>query len=244
MPQSIFRRLHERKKIMKKLFCIITVIILILGTVQGIGASEEGGKVTVVGMSATKGNLVDLRISLSGNAGIDSLTLDFSYDSSALLMYGITDTGVLEGAYHGYNEEAECFRLSWTDGGNGNGTIAVITFMVKENAEAGRYPVTAVSEEVSVSGGFIKVCEETPGDVTSDGERDEDDINAISEYAAGWSGAEVSGNSGDINGDEKVNLLDAIIIARNIAGKAGYSIDIERDEIDTASIVEHDEDEE
>ena len=225
---------------MKKLFCIIAAIVLVFGMT----VSAEESKVTVIGMSATVGKLVDLRISLAGNTGLDSLTLDLKYDSSALLMYEICDTGLLKGAHHGYNEEAEGFRLCWTEGGSADGPIAIITFMVTGNAEAGSYVVTALSEDVSVIEGFVKVCEDTPGDVTGDGVLDTEDAEAISEYAAGWSETEVTLDSGDINGDGKVNLLDAIIVARNAAGKVGYIIDEEWEKAEDTNLTEHDYDEE
>lgn len=234
--QPVFGIMHEGKIIMKKLLCITAALILAFGMTVSAGES----KVNIIGMSGQKGNLVDLRISLSGNTGIDSLSLDLSYDDSALLMYEVKDAELLEGAYHGYSEEAEGFRLCWTGGGSGNGTLAVITFMITDAAKAGSYPITAASEDVTVTGGFIKVAEAAPGDVTGDGKTDEDDMEYISKATADWKGFSDPGASGDINGDGRVNLLDAIIIARSLRGENGYTVDAVRESIEEILPVEHD----
>lgn len=219
-----------------------TILALSLFTAMSVWANDAG--VYIIGTSGQKGNLVDVRISLSGNEELDSLELNLLYDREALLMYNIEDMGVLEGAFHGYNSDAESFQLCWQEGGTAKGTVAVITFLITEASEEKSYSIKVSDGEEVLAEGFVNVMSNTPGDVNNDGNTDMDDSVYISEYAVGNEGASSMVNEGDINGDGKINLLDAMIIARYAADYEGFVIDGERDEIEESPIVENDGDEE
>ena len=222
---------------MKRIFLAIMAIAVIISMITISSVFAVGQNIELHGTSATIGMLADMRVVLSGSEEISELTLKFSYDSSALIMYDVKDMGILGNPCHGYSEEDECFVLSW-EGGSGNGTLAIITFMVTGNAEVGRYSVTVASDDEEVASGYITVTEEAVGDVDGDGELSEEDAVALSKKAANWNDFDVLGNSGDVNGDGKVNLLDALIIARNAAKLSGYTINSETEDVSSPEMIE------
>ena len=63
------------------------------------------------------------------------------------------------------------------------------------------------------------------GELSGDGEVDDDDAMILARYLAGWAGYEekiVSMDAADVNGDGKVSDVDAMILARYVAGWSGY----------------------
>ena len=219
-------------------------ISLAFGLFAAMSVSASDAGVYVIGTSGQIGNLVDVRISLSGNEELESLELNLIYDSTALLMYKVEDTGVLNGAFHGYNSDAESFQLCWQEGGTAKGTVAVITFLITEASEEKSYSIKVSDGDEVLAEGFVNVMCNTPGDVNDDGNTDMEDSLYISEYAVGNGSASSIVDEGDINGDGKINLLDAMIIARYAADYEGFVIDGEREEIEEAPMVENDGDEE
>ncbi len=222
---------------MRKVFCVLMAIILAMGYTAVISAS--GSYISISGSSGKRGSFVDVRINVKGEC--EELTVVPVYDKEAFLLYEVKDLETLSGAHHGKNRETGKYQLTWENGGNADGTVAILTFLITESAEIKSYDISATAEGFEVTGGYIGVTEEAPGDVTEDGILDEEDIENIRKHSANWSGI-FAVTSGDVNGDGSVNLADAVMIARSASGWQGYLIDKAREAIDGILEIEFDED--
>ncbi len=215
---------------MKKIFCLIITALLLFSVSLAADVS-----VTAIGGSGLSGTKVDLRLFIE-NDGINSLSLDVTYDKAALLLYDIQDENS-ENADHGKVENA--YQLSWEDAESVN--TVVLTFIVKPDAPAGSYQVSVKSGDTLKATANILVTEENIKDVNGDEEVDSDDADYIARYAVKADGyTENISPKGDVNGDGLVNLLDAICLERSVEGLSGYQYGVERDENDPIPDIESD----
>lgn len=222
---------------MKRFFSVYITVALLFSMMSLVSAKE--GIVTITGTSATKGNLVDVRVFVKGTA--DTIVVVPKYDKDAFLLYEVKDNGKIGEAAHGKNPETGIYQLKWENCGNVDGEVAILTFLVKESAEIKNYTFSAETDGFAVVSGFIGVTESMPGDVTEDGILDVNDVENIKKYSAKWDGyCSSESYTGDVNGDGKVDIADAVIIARAADGWDGYLIDSEREEFTEIVLVEAD----
>lgn len=215
---------------MKKIFCVLIAILLMLTSAFAALAADES--VTAIGGSGCAGTLVDVRLITEG-----SEILDVTYDTDALLLYDIIDNDS-ENGNHG-RVEGGAYRLSWTEGASEN--LVVLTFMIKPGTEEGSYAVTVKSGDVTKATANVLVTEEDIKDVNGDEDVDEDDATYIANHVVKKDGyAESISPKGDVNGDGVVNLLDAICLARSVEGLSGYQYGVERDENEPIPDIESD----
>ena len=204
---------------MKKIFCLIITALLLFSV-----SLAADVNVTAIGTSGMVGTKVDLRLFIE-NDGINSLSLDVTYDKTALLLYDIQDEDS-ENGDHGKVEDV--YQLSWEDAESVN--TVVLTFIVKPDALAGSYQVSVKSGETLKATANILVTEEDIKDVNGDEDVDEDDATYIAKHVVKSEGyAESISPKGDVNGDGLVNLLDAICLARSVNGLDGYKYGEERE---------------
>ncbi len=78
---------------------------------------------------------------------------------------------------------------------------------------------TAYASEASTAIEFTTEAEivDVPGNINGEGNVDLYDVNALSQYLAGWSIA-VNEEALDVNGDTEVNLKDLVLLAQFVAG--------------------------
>lgn len=104
-------------------------------TVPSFVVSSARGKV---------GNTVTVTVSTVNNSGIISMLLQLGYDSNALKVQSVDGADFANVAFG--PTDANPIAINWVDGLNPDnttdGTVAIITFKVKEDALEGIYPIT------------------------------------------------------------------------------------------------------
>ena len=188
---------------------------------------ENTQAITVSSVKAYPGSTVDVTVSLQNNPGIVGMTLKFAYDSSAMELTSITESG-LEGTW--IKSKGVTWANSLLTDNTYNGVILTLTFNVYDTATAGDYEVRVLYEEgdicnvneedvnfVSVPG-KIAVKNRIPGDTNGDDKVNTKDFITLMKLLAGEDVSLVPG-SADINGDGKVNTKDFIVLMKYLAGE-------------------------
>lgn len=178
------------------------------------------------------GKTVSFEIVLTNNPGMNYLALDFTYDSNVLTLINIEGTALV-GSFTGVpnNDFAAvdgAFTLLWAGASNSaeNGTLATLTFTVKDDAPVGAYDVTmAIAEcynqvdddvEIYSEKFTITVIDYIPGDVNGDGVVNGKDATRLLQHLAHWS-VEIDEAAADCNGDGVVNGKDATRLLQHLA---------------------------
>ena len=191
------------------------------------------------------GQTVQVPISISDNPGITCMTLDVSYDSSALTLTGVTDGGILgEGTAIMHSDNlVSPYRLCWAnDTARSNfaddGDIATLTFVIAQDAQLGSYGITVSYDEdeiYSTSGENVKfnvhnssveVIDFIYGDVDRNGKVNSRDRTALAQYLAHWVGFDdtsIDLRAADVDLNGKVNSKDRTTLAKHIAKWTGFS---------------------
>ena len=135
---------------MKKVTAIIlAVALLLMQIVMGVSASNVDPTITIESMVAGPGESVSVKVEIDNNPGIWGMDLMISYDKTALTL-----TNVENGDFYQESEwtkgkmDADVYVLSYEAGGFENvttksGTLAILTFMVNDDAVAGDHFVSA-----------------------------------------------------------------------------------------------------
>ena len=150
------------KNAMKKLL-IITLLIFIMLSVDCFAA---GGVITVGESAAKAGQTVELTVSIKDNPGFCYLRVRPEFDENALELLSVKAGDVYA------DTVGMGLNIAIENGSDlhGDGSIAVLTFRVKESAAPGRYAVNLKFIEcynydeldvpVSITGGHIEVTGE------------------------------------------------------------------------------------
>ena len=105
--------------------------------------TTESPKLSIKSTSAESGETIDVEVILSDNPGIIALSFDVEYDSERLELIKAEDGKILgtSTSLFGNDTTANPYRLCWddlsTENNTGNGTVATLTFKVKEDAPSG-----------------------------------------------------------------------------------------------------------
>lgn len=205
--------------------------------------NPNGAKITVDNKTVIIGNMVEVAVKLENNPGIASMTLRVNYDSSAMKLISVTDSGKLGTAVHSDNYSSP-YTLCWvndtaTENFTANGTIVTLKFQILDDAVVGSYPV-AVSygydnydiyntdvEKVKFDtvNGNISISNVLIGDVNSDGVVNNLDRLVLTRYLANWVDypeSAINMTAADVNMDGTVNNLDRLILTRHLANWNGY----------------------
>ena len=107
-------------------------------------ASADAPAFSVSDASGKAGDEVSVKVEISGNPGIIAFHLLADYDSGALTLVD-AKSGIFPGTSFGSKEKLP-FSFLWSDAVSGdytdNGTLAELTFKIKDNAPAGEYTVS------------------------------------------------------------------------------------------------------
>ncbi len=131
---------------MKKIFAILTVILL-LATLFTFPASAAGsGSIAMSSASGKQGDTVTLSVSMLSNPGLVTMTIRVSYDTNVLQLTNVSNSGLLAGAQLNASYGSP-YTISWVDGAattnnTRTGTIASFTFKIKDSAAAGKTTVS------------------------------------------------------------------------------------------------------
>ena len=188
------------------------------------------------------GKTVDVPVSLINNPGIVGATLGVKYNDSALELVGVTDTGVLGSSSH-KPEYVSPYTLSWandtsTENYTVDGSIAILTFKIKEGTTVGSYPVVISYDydnygiydkdlnkiNFSIENGSVDVSAYLCGDVNSDGAVNNLDRLYLTRYLANWEDyQDIDLVAADVDCSGTVNNLDRVILTRYLANWDEYS---------------------
>ena len=107
-------------------------------------ASADAPAFSVSDASGKAGDEVSVKVEISGNPGIIAFHLLVDYDSGALTLVD-AKSGIFPGTSFGSKEKLP-FSFLWSDAVSGdytdNGTLAELTFKIKDDAPAGEYTVS------------------------------------------------------------------------------------------------------
>lgn len=202
----------------------------------------DGAAVMVSSGATSPGGTVNVTVGLSGNKGFANLGVQVGYDANALTLTSVTNNPSVGAVYIPAQQiTANPYNMGWDSTGNiaFNGTLATLTFNVKENAPEGKYPITVSyytgkngdytdgtdvnydenfnSLKLNYVNGAVTVSSHTPGDINGDGKVNNQDGTFLLRHLAGWN-VNVDDSALDINGDGKINNQDGTVLLRYLAG--------------------------
>lgn len=204
--------------------------------------TPKGTTVTATSVTTSPGSTVNVKVDLSGNKGFANLGVQVGYDANALTLTSVTNNSSVGAVYTPAQQiTANPYNMGWDSTGNiaFNGTLATLTFKVKENAPEGKYPITVSyytgkngdytdgtdvnydenfnSLKLNYVNGAVTVSSHTPGDINGDGKVNNQDGTFLLRHLAGWN-VNVDDSALDINGDGKINNQDGTVLLRYLAG--------------------------
>lgn len=141
-------------------------------------ADTSGSAAVSVGSASGKaGDTVTVNVDLTQNPGVIAMQLNVGYDEKQLELVNVSNSGVLNGfnspsTYGGGN-----YTLNWEDGlsstnNNGTGTVATLTFKLKEDCDKASVTVSGKGHNadvntVNVSGGKGTITNTNPTTTTT-----------------------------------------------------------------------------
>ncbi len=187
------------------------------------------------------GKTVEVPIIVTSNPGIASLQLTVSYNTDALTLTGISDTGDFDKSVFGRQSDVASSTLLWKTADNmktnvsTTGTLATLQFKINENAACEDYEITLASNDgdtimadgtkvtMECTNGRVKVTDFVYGDVNTSGSVDINDVDYLTKKIAGWDAYQkVNEKASDVDINGKVNMRDVAILSRYVAGWTGY----------------------
>ncbi len=140
-------------------------------------AGSGSAAVTVGSASGKAGDTVTVDVDLNKNPGVIAMTLDVNYDEKQLELVDVKNAGVLNGYNSPSTYGGGSYRLNWEDGlsstdNNGTGTVARLTFKLKEDCDKASVNVSgkgynADVDTVSVSGSSGTITNTNPTTTTT-----------------------------------------------------------------------------
>ena len=204
---------------------------------------EDTPTIQVESIKGKAGKTVDVKISLKNNPGIATMRLDVNYDKDIMELVGVSDAGTMTGQVHSTDYTLYPYSLYWENGTITenivvNDTIATLSFAIKENVDAGSYPITVSYDmdnydvfnvdlepvEFVTAPGQITIGSYIYGDVDDNGKVNALDSVIMARYIAKWPNTSVNLEAADVNADGKVNALDSVILKRHVAKWPAYLI--------------------
>lgn len=194
---------------------------------------ENAPRISMSGVNAKAGEEVEVRVNLENNPGITALRLVVNYDEDALEMtdfaFGDALVSMNKGTSQNYGNDYSFSMYSATVDLTDCGTLAIIKFKVKEDAQDGEYPITitydpddifnlagdCVSFEMELGAVMVNSC--LLGDVNNDGKINMRDVVLLQQVVNGWN-VTYNKDAADYNGDGKINMRDIVALQQYING--------------------------
>ena len=191
---------------------------------------------------ARPGNTVQVRLMLDENPGFANLSLVIGYDADVMTLKKV-ENKVSGTEYTGSQTlTADPYMLTWNSGTQNctaSGTLAILTFQIKNTAAYGVYPISVsfyqgrdqdYTDGVDVNydqarqplpllyiGNSAEIRSYIPGDINGDGRVDSRDVLILLRYLSDWD-VTVVDEALDVNGDGKKNFQDVTDLLQYIAG--------------------------
>lgn len=133
------------------------VCLLILFTMP-ISAFAEGSSsaaVSIGSASGKAGDTVVVSVNLNQNPGLIAMSLDVNFDAKQLELVSVSDSKILNNSYFSNDYSGNSYRLYWEDGlsttnNNATGTIATMTFRLKEDCDKATVTVSGTGHNADV----------------------------------------------------------------------------------------------
>ncbi len=228
-----------KKRILSLLMavCLMTTLV----SVCSVSASAAEGDVYVYAYNARAkaGETVEIPFYINSDAEFACLTFTPDFDFTALELVNV-ECGMPVGSFI-YNENPTNPKFIWYHPQNvavGSEPAFTLTFVVKEGAREGKYPVTLLYNEndicdengsripLQVEAGEITIFRYLLADVNNDLSVDSADVVKLARYLV-YLETEINTYGADVNKDSNVDGRDLIKLARHMAGAemiegAGY----------------------
>ena len=191
---------------------------------------------------ARPGNTVQVRLMLDENPGFANLSLVIGYDADVMTLTKVENK--VSGTEHTESQKltANPYMLTWNSGTRNctaSGTLAILTFQIKDTAVYGVYPISVsfyqgrnqdYTDGVNVNydqsrnalplvyvGSSAEIRTYFPGDISGDGRVDSRDVLTLLRYLSGWD-VTVVDEALDVNGDGESDFRDVTDLLQYIAG--------------------------
>ncbi len=143
---------------MKKIICLLTTLILLVGLLAFSASAAGNGSLSVTGASGKQGDTVTLSVNLNSNPGLISMKFTVSYPSD-LELVSVQNSGLLGGWTTPSPTISSPYTVRWADSlapanSTATGKILTLKFKIKDTATPGAKTVTLnFSESRDVTGG-------------------------------------------------------------------------------------------
>ncbi len=194
-------------------------------------AETDGPLFIVDGTTAKAGDTFTVALRIESNPGIVSMKVDVGYDADVLELVSIGEQDFSGVSFGPLTNNP--IAVNWIDAINANntsdGTVALLTFKVKENAPVGSTAITVSyyykdvydSELAFVTfdteDGIVEIVDYMSGDVDDDGEITNKDLGMLMRYINGWE-IEINELAADVDRDGEITNRDLGILQRYING--------------------------
>ena len=183
----------------------------------------NAGQFVVSASRGRAGQTTDVTVSVRNNPGIVATRIFIYYDSAVLTLNRVTDGGLLgdDAMLANADITSEPYCVIWEDtlsaaNHTADGILLTLSFTIRENAPLG---TTAVTLAYDAGSTFDKDLTDVPFAV----------VNGAVEI--------VDRKPGDANGDGVVDLMDAALIKRMLAGGFGVTVDEANADVNADGIV-------
>ena len=189
----------------------------------------DGPMFIVDGATAKAGDTITVAVRTEKNVGIVSLMLDIGYDANVLELISITGKDFNGVSFGPLNSNP--IAVNWLDALNPNnttnGTIALLTFKVKDEAAVGTTSITVSYDAENVydfdinnvtfgtQNGTIEIIDYIPGDLNDDGIVNNKDLGLLQRYINRWD-VDINLAAANVNGDTVINNKDLGLLQRYI----------------------------
>ena len=199
----------------------------------------DSPQIAIESKTVSPGSTVDVSVLFRNNPGVVAVNLWIGYNSDWLTLTNVSDGGILGTPDHGGDKTQVPYHLYWhndtsRENFSENGTIATLTFQVRQDAPADNYPITITPDASAgmynvtltpytpdVQNGNIAVSNIVWGDAYRNDGVNALDVTALARYVAtGWPGfteEEINLANADVYHDDVVNAFDVTVLARHIA---------------------------
>lgn len=177
------------KKTLRILFQILLCGVLLIAALPFTAAAEGSAAVSVGSASGKAGDTVTVDVKLTNNPGVIAMNLGVDFDSNKLELVSVNNTGVLNGYSSPSEYGGSHYTLNWEDGlattnNNGTGTVATLTFKLKDDCDTASVRVSGVGHDadvntVSVSGGSGTITNTNPPTTTTTASSTKESTSAV-----------------------------------------------------------------
>ena len=157
---------------------ILFSLFILVSCLPLVCAAEDGAAISVSSASGKAGDEVTVNVNLTENPGVVAMNLNVAYDAKQLELVSASNAGVLNGfSSPTPSGNSGSYTLNWEDGlaasnNNGTGTVATLTFRLKEDCDSAAVNVSGVGhnfdvQPVAVSGGKGTITNTNPTTTTT-----------------------------------------------------------------------------